>query len=184
MADINVERKSGLPWLWIILGLILLALLIWWLVPDGEEEPVVATSPMAEIQPPTVGAPPEPVAQGPATSIAAIIESPATWTGQTFAGEVQVGEVVSDRGFWITDQGERLFVVINEAPGPQANEAVRNEPLNIEANQALRIREAIIYTDPARLPGEIEPETRRIAASQPVFLATDAGNINIIGQQR
>ena len=29
MADINVERKGGTPWLWWIIGLIVLALIVW-----------------------------------------------------------------------------------------------------------------------------------------------------------
>ena len=39
MADINIEKKSsGSKWIWIILGLIILALIIWWIVGDNDEE--------------------------------------------------------------------------------------------------------------------------------------------------
>lgn len=46
MADINVERKGPSIWPWII-GLIILALLIWWFVSrsGGERRAVPATTP-------------------------------------------------------------------------------------------------------------------------------------------
>jgi hypothetical protein len=36
MADIKVERKGGSPWLWWIIGLIILALIIWGIVEWAE----------------------------------------------------------------------------------------------------------------------------------------------------
>ncbi len=38
MADIDIEKKSGgSKWIWIILGLIILALIIWWIAADDDE---------------------------------------------------------------------------------------------------------------------------------------------------
>lgn len=175
MADIDVERKGPSIWPWII-GLIILALLIWllaeWLGDDEEVvEPIGAPVP-AEVQPPTVGVPPEPVAQAPGVPLSQIIESPATWTGQTWGGEVRVAEVPTDRGFWIEDQGERLFVILNDQP--------QEEPKDINPGQTLRISEAMIYDNVANVPGTVDPDTRNIAQGQPVFLAVDEGNVNIL----
>ena len=46
MAEIQLERKEGKNWLWIVLGLLLLALLAWWLLSQrGDDDPVVAETP-------------------------------------------------------------------------------------------------------------------------------------------
>ena len=41
MAEIPVEKKSSLAWLWVLLGLILAALILWWLL-SGDDEPEAA----------------------------------------------------------------------------------------------------------------------------------------------
>jgi len=38
MAEIPIEKKSSLAWLWILLGLVLAGLLLWWLL-SGDDEP-------------------------------------------------------------------------------------------------------------------------------------------------
>ena len=46
MAEIQLERKEGKNWIWIVLGLLLLALLAWWLLSQrGDNDPVVAETP-------------------------------------------------------------------------------------------------------------------------------------------
>lgn len=49
MADIDVERKSGMGWLWWVLGLLLLALLLWWIfaAADDDEAEVAVVDPVA-----------------------------------------------------------------------------------------------------------------------------------------
>jgi hypothetical protein len=187
MAEIQIERKDTSIWPW-ILGILLLALLIWGIYEALDDDTVdlpVAVAPLPapplvdEVQPlPPAANPPTPIAQAAGIPVSQIIESPATWTGRTVNGEVRVGEVVSDRGFWITDQGERLFVVINE------NVNTPGETINIEANQTLRIREAVVYRGDqlATIPGTLEPQARNIAQGQPVVLVADGRNINILGQ--
>ncbi|MBW3570397.1 MAG: hypothetical protein KY467_04765 [Gemmatimonadetes bacterium] len=179
MADIDIERKRGGSWMW-VLGLVLLALVIWllWGLFDGDDEAAVvepvAAPVVDEVQPlPPAANPPTPVAQAAGIPVSQIIESPATWTGRTVGGEVRVTEVVSDRGFWIEDQGERLFVLINES-GP--------ETPDVNQGQTLRIREAVVYgaQNLANIPGTLEPQARQIAQGQPVVLATDGRNIEIL----
>ncbi|HEV2146226.1 MAG TPA: hypothetical protein VGR37_02295 [Longimicrobiaceae bacterium] len=187
MADIDVERKSGFPWLWVILGLLLLALIAWWLIPD-EEEPVAVAPPVAEqgvvpANPP----PPEPVVQGPFNTIASVLGNPSGVIGQTFApaAPLRVAEVVSDRGFWVEDQGQRLFVVINEGAMPNAQPGVADvqgkqaEMPNVNAGDMIRITEGVIHdpTSLQHLQGPIEPETRRVLSGLQVFLITDGRNI-------
>ena len=173
MADINVERKSTSIWPW-ILGLIALALLIWVLVEAlGNDEPEVAAVPaVTEVQPTVPPVAPEPIAQAEGVPVSQIIESPATWTGRTVAGEVRVVGVPTDRGFWIEDQGERLFVILNDQP--------RERPININQGQTLRLREAMIYDNVANVPGQLDPDTRSIIQDQPVFLSVDEANIEVL----
>ncbi len=172
MADINVERKSTNIWPW-ILGLLVLALLIWVLVEAFDtDEPEVAAVPVTEVQPTVPPVAPEPIAQGAGVPVSQIIESPATWTGRTVTGEVRVVEVPTDRGFWIEDQGERLFVVLRDAP--------REQPIDINPGQTLRLREAMVYDNVANVPGQLDPDTRNIAQGQAAFLGVDEANVEIL----
>src|SRR5205085_10698600 len=43
------------------------------------------------------------------TPIAQLISAPHTWQNKTVSVHGTVAEVVSDRGFWIEDQGQRMF---------------------------------------------------------------------------
>lgn len=182
MADLDIERKRSHGWMWLV-ALLALALLIWLLfslLDDDDEmpvaEPVGAVVPAApvvdEVQPlPPAANPPTPVAPAAGIPVSQIIESPATWTGRTLGGEVRVVEVVSDRGFWIEDQGERLFVLINESG---------SEAPDINQGQSVRLAEAMVYTDVQNIPGTMEPQARTIAQAQPVVLAVDSRNVQIV----
>ena len=48
-----------------------------------------------------------------------LVEDPATWTGATLTAEVRVAEVPTGRGFWIEDQGVRLYTLIVDRPGSE-----------------------------------------------------------------
>ena len=144
-----------------------------------EEEPEVAAVP-AEIAavPPAVtpATMPEPVAQLPGVSIADILGNPAGFLGQTWTVDaVQVPEVPTDRGFWIEDQGSRLFAIIIDDPEEQ--------PKDINPGQTLRITEGVLRdrTFLPQIPGEpLEAQTQQIAEQQPVFLVVDERNIQIL----
>ena len=107
MAELHIEKKSSTAWIWWILGLVLLALLAWWLFGMGDDP---------EVAP--VGAVPEAVAPAPVAAVGIT-----DWAGLTGAGDAAVGQtvaltsvpvvnVVSDRGFWIgTGEADRMFVI-------------------------------------------------------------------------
>lgn len=182
MADIDVQRKSSTAWLWWLLGLVALAMLIW-VITAGDDNVEVASAPVAaapggvaEVPPPPAGTSPS-TAVAPATGIpvSQIVGSPATWTGRTVAGEVRVTEVPTDRGFWITEQGERLFVILGDQPAER--------PIDIQSGQTLRISEAMVYGSEnlQAIPGALDADTRSIAQGQPVVLFADEKNIQILG---
>ena len=148
----------------------------------AEEEPVEEVAPV--VATPAPAPPPEPIAQSAAFSVADVFANPTPYVGRTVTPEaLRVAEVPSDRGFWVEEGGQRIFVVVNEPPAPAANEAMRNEPLNIQPGQTVRIREAVIQ-DPTfitSLPGNISEETRSILRGLPFYLVADARNINVLG---
>ena len=162
-----------MAWLWWILGLLLLALLVWWLWPDGDgdveplvtdEVGVVEVEPVApvvaEVEPGNI-------------PIADILANPAQWAGREVSGEVSVAEVPTDRGFWIEDGGARMFAILVDQPPEQPN---------VNAGQMVSISQAVLR-DRTFLPemqgAPLDADTRRIAESQALFLVVDEANLTI-----
>lgn len=178
MADIDIERKSSMSWLWWLLGLLLLALIAWWLLADDDDEVAVVdpvTAPVAAPVTPTTT--PEPIAQGP-LCVAQVLSAPNTYIGQSLGTcPVQVVEVVSDRGFWIEENGQRVFVVINEGvPGVADTQGAAEAP-DINAGQSINITEAMVLDNVQNLAGPLDEQTQQIAGAQPWFLAIDEENV-------
>lgn len=172
MADLNVERKRGASWIWWLLGLIVVALILWWLLGSGDdedempavtavEEPVAATVPAA--------APPA-VATG-VIPVVVIVADPTPYAGQSVSGTANVAEVISDRGFWIEQEGQRVFVVIDE-PVP--------ETVDINAGQTVSLT-GTVYTPETmdQVPGPLEPDAQEAVQGQPAFLYVRAQDIEI-----
>jgi len=173
MAEINVERKSPGIWPWVI-GLAVLALLIWALFAllDGDDEEVAVVDPVAT---PVETAPlemPDATMAAAGIPVSEIVQSPAEWTGRSVAGEARVAEVPTDRGFWIEDGGERLFVLLNDAPAER--------PVDIAPGQTVRLSGAVVHGDLAAVPGEIDADTRAIVQGLPVFLGIDESGVEIL----
>ena len=171
MADINVERKSGSSWLWWVLGLILLALIIWLLAAGGEEEmEVVETEPIV-----TPATTPEPIAQGP-LCVSQALSQPLTYVGQTLGTcRLQVTEVPTDRGFWVEENGQRIFAVIIDNPA--------EEPKDINPGQVITMTEAVLRDRSfvPQIPGApLDQDTQNILNSEAeYFLTVDEENILI-----
>jgi hypothetical protein len=176
MADIDVERKGGgMSWLWWLIGLIVLALILWAIFAGDDEPEVAEVVPPAPVVTPTTT--PEPVAQLPGISIADILGDPAAFIGEDFTDEVVVESVPTDRSFWIEDQGQRLFAIIIDDPA--------EEPKDINPGQELRITEGVLRdrTFLPEIPGvPLDQDTENIAEQQPIFLTVDERNINILTQ--
>lgn len=180
MADIDVERKSSMAWLWWLLGLLLIALLAWWLLSGDDDPEVAAVDPVAA--PVTPATTPEPVAQGP-LCVAQVLAAPMTYVGQRLGTcPMQVVEVVSDRGFWVEENGQRIFVVINEGVPGTADTQGQAEAPDINAGQSVNVTEAMVLDDVANLAGPLDAQTRSIAEGQPWFLAIDEENVAMPGQ--
>lgn len=175
MADINVQRKGPSVWPWII-GLLVLALLIWALVElfEGDADPEV-TDPALE-QPamvePTV-APPLPDPMIAALPVSEIAQAPADFEGRTVSGEATVAEVVGEQGFWVEDGGERILVVFGAdaagAPEIPAGERVRITDATVVPGSGLAARGI-----------ELDERTSQAAAAEAVVLSADPSGIHIV----
>lgn len=187
MADINVERKGPSIWPWII-GLLVLALLIWALVEmfDSDEPEVAAVDPVATAPMVAPGAP-EPIAQG-GQCVGQVMGDPTGWAGRSVSNcQLQVTEVISDRGFWVEEQGQRMLVVINEGsqqnpqPGVADVQGQQAEQPDVNAGQTVTITEAMVHdaTQLQNLQGALDDQLRNALQGQQVFLVTDGRNIQI-----
>lgn len=176
MAQIRVERKSSTGWVWWLLGLLVLALVLWavFAAMDNDQVGLVTEPGVVESVPPVA-------ATGPSFSdvqvtgipVGQIAESPVSWAGRNVSGEVRVTEVVSDRGFWIEADGQRMFVLLNEVPG---------EIKEINAGQTIRLTDATVHQtgDASQLPGNLDQQAQRIASGQPAVLAIDSRDVEIL----
>lgn len=101
-----------------------------------------------------------------------IVDAPQSYVGEEVVGTARVEEVVSDRGFWIVQDGQRIFTVLRE-----------NDPEIIDVNAGQQVRIAGFIETPTtfdRAVGGLEGETRRIALDQPVFLTVDERDVDIL----
>ena len=176
MAEIPVERKGGLPgWIWLLLAAIIIALLIWLFSGGDDSEPtaVVPVEPVAEAP---LTSPDDTDTAQPAMTIAAIVENPEAYIGQSFEpGEVETPAVPTDRGFWIEKDGTRMLAVIIDQP--------REVPLDINPGQTLNVTGGTLRGPDAigDIPGDVlDADTRALIEEEGVFLLVNEANIDIV----
>lgn len=191
MEEIRIERRKS-PWGWIV-GLLLLLLLAWGVYQWIQRNGIVDTgAPAATATVPPIAEPIEPLPAGEAgnglaptpapptaadnapIAVAAIVAGPAFFQGQPVVGTVQVVEVPDAGGFWVEQDGQRLYAAIIRSPDMQAS--VRPESVG----PGRQVRLSGVVHDSARssqLGADIDPAAREIIAGQRVFLLVDADNI-------
>lgn len=182
MADIDLERKrgGGMGWLGWLLGLVVLALVVWWIWPDGDDAEFAEVDAVETVEPVTApaapAATPQPAADIPGVSIGDILGSPDQYLGETFPrAEVTVVEVPTDRGFWIEDEGQRLFAIIIDQP--------QEQPMDINPGATLRIDEGMLRdrTYLPELPGApLDAATENLAEQQDIFLVVEEEEITVL----
>lgn len=183
MADINVERKGPSIWPWII-GLLVLALLIWALAELLGDDDDIVEAPVPAVVEPTAVAPPPPVA--PVAAGCPVISAPTTFMGQMVdCGPVRVTEVVSDRGFWVEDAGQRIFVLLDEGtqqnPNPNVGDVQGQmaEKPDINAGDMVQLTQATVRdaSGMAAVNGPVDAQAQQIIQSQPQFLHVMGRNV-------
>lgn len=193
MADIDIEKKKKgmgiLPW---ILGLLLLGLILWGLTQCGDDEveqteAVVTTTGdtsdtamaampmdtgMAMADTTAMGAAGAAGAAAGALPVAAILASPGQYGTQSVSGTARVTDVISDRGFWVEEGGQRMFVVIAE---PQASE----QAIDINTGQTIRLSGTVREGSAAGQLTGLEQEAQRTAQGQPAFLLVNPSDVSV-----
>ncbi len=178
MANIEIERKSGMgAWVW-ILGLVLAALLIWGLVEMFDTDAdVVATAP-GDLATPATETGGMPVI----TDVGAM---PASYLGQTVGSfEAQVTEVVGDRAFWIESGGQRMLVVLNEGgAGTGDVQGQKAERPDINSGNTVRISDATVRDASymSSIAGPLDDQTSSLVQSQPAYLLVNDRNVQLMG---
>ncbi|MDT0576729.1 hypothetical protein RM533_11130 [Croceicoccus sp. F390] len=98
MAEIPVEKKSSMSWLWIILAIIVLALLAWWIFSDDDD--VVATADNDVV-----------ATEAMAPAMLAVGE-------RVDLDNVRVTSLAGDMAFNADVNGQNMLVVFNQVPTP------------------------------------------------------------------
>lgn len=99
---------------------------------------------------------------------------PVDFVGQAVRGQARVDEVVSDRGFYIGQKPNRLFVVFSE-------DAAKHSMVDISAGERV-IFEGLLLSKGAAddLKGDLEPKTRRALEQARAFVALSPENIRVL----
>lgn len=175
----ETRRPRSRAWvLWVLL-LLALAVIFWWFwaVPEddvdviADDTPTVAETDLAadrELGPPMED-------EMVFVPVAEIVGTPVAWFDRDVIGEATVVDVPTDRGFWIEQDGARLFVILIDQPA--------EVPLDIEAGQTVRITggELRRSAEPGEIEGRpLDDDTRGLMAEQEVFLVVDEAAVEIV----
>lgn len=171
MAKIPVEKEQQSAWIWWLLGLLLLGGIIWFLVEafDDEEDPDFVD--VEEVEP----TPTPQTQEYEGVDLGTILANPGEYVGEPFPTmEVMVSSVPTDRGFWISDNGDRLFVIIIDEPVDRQKDINPEQTLNIEGG-TLHDSSYLSEVQGSTLGAS----TEAIAEEQSIFLVVDERHITI-----
>jgi hypothetical protein len=219
MADTQYEtegRNSVWPW---VLGLVVLALLVWAFAANrtGEDRGAITTGRVDTTTPAAVattdatrrsqatdgfastgasttdpyqGTPADPYAGTTATTtagatssemlaatdastipVASIVAQPDQYVRQTVTGTATVVEIEGERGLWVEQDGQRMFVLVGQGDAPVLSDLRAGETVTLTG---------VVHTQVSAtaLANDVDAEAQRVVAEQPAFLFVQAADID------
>lgn len=101
---------------------------------------------------------------------------PSDAIGEPVAGQAIVSEVVSARGFWLTNGRNYLFTVVRQ-------EASAADRLDIASGQKLRLRGTLLAAgDPFDARGKLDARTRELAQKHNKLVVSSWRDIQIVSR--
>ena len=180
MAEIPVEKKSGVPgWLWLLLALILLGLLIWWFASQDDAE--LEETPEAVEQTEMLDGDDdfgvledtgeEAAAAGPVEAIAGVagLANLSDKIGRNVSMDsAPVNRVIGDEGFTIGEGANETLVMFDERPSPNKPNQEGHVDVNPPSNVKLRgeVRELAV----SELPESVKTDLR---GKNPAYIFAD-----------
>lgn len=161
----EVYEKKGTPaWVWIV-GAIVALIVIWaiwtWSRPVV---PVVMAPPVAAPAPMVTPVPAPAVTATAVAPIALIIAVPADYFDREISGTAQVVDVPTDRGFYLEDNGRRIFAVLGKD--------FTEKQVNVNPGQTVRVSGVVRASsklDEAEV-GTLQAATRDRIQKEPVYM--------------
>ena len=176
MAEIPVEKKSNLKWLWILLAVLVAALLLWWLLADNDGDADQLAGDTAAVEQ-TVAPADENAATPAVMTIAAIVANPDAYYGKEgFEGTVTAAGPLTDRGFWIENDGARMFALVIDAPAERRIDINPGATLRLDGGT---IRQASTISADQIEGDALDQDTMDVLADQNAVLVIDEANITI-----
>lgn len=190
MAEIHIEKKKSI-WPWILAALIAL-LAIWALMEfmgrDEEEVAPVEPARAAVTEAPAATEPAAPLNTTTGTTadaagavavlpVATILAGPAGYVGQEISGTARVTDVPTDRGFWIEQDGQRMFAVIAEGENME-------QAININAGQEIQLNGATVHdaNSMAQLGGTLDEQAKQLVSGQQAFLVVEPSDVTVVSR--
>lgn len=174
MAEIPVERKSSAKWLWILLLLLLGALLLWWLLAEDDKAELVEANTVAVEE----SADLDSVNATSEMALSSILANPSNYYGmEGYTGEVTIGGPLTDRGFWIENDGARMFAIVIDEPVERRIDINPGATLRLNGG-TIREPSTISATD---IEGDtLDQDTLDAITGEEVVLVIDEANMEII----
>lgn len=109
-----------------------------------------------------------------AIAVTKVYAAPVDFVGATVVGKAKATKVISDRGFWVNHNGEKIFAVVRE-------DVPSHEMIDIDKGQRLKFGGVLVDGDNwEQVAGNLEPQTKKTLKEQPYFIAVHWDNIEIM----